>query len=109
MVCERNKGYNLNSVSEDGKISPSHGLVGLNIIRMPIYQNSSTYSMQPFSEILTQFFTNLNRTILSFIWKLKKPRIAKAILNNTRIVGSLSISNLILLKSSITKKRMILT
>ena len=35
-------------------------------------------------KIPTQFFTDLERTIFNFIWKNKKPRKAKTILNNKR-------------------------
>ena len=39
-------------------------------------------------KILTQFFTDLERTILNFIWKNREPRIAKTILYNKRTSGS---------------------
>jgi hypothetical protein len=42
-------------------------------------------------KIPTQFFTELERAICKFIWKNKKPRITKTILNNKRTSGSLTI------------------
>jgi hypothetical protein len=34
--------------------------------------------------IPTELFTDLERTMLNFIWKNKKPRVAKMILNNNK-------------------------
>ena len=45
-------------------------------------------------KIPTQTFTDLERTILNFIWKNKKPRIAKTILNDKRISGGIAIPDL---------------
>jgi hypothetical protein len=42
-------------------------------------------------KILTQLFTNFERTILNFIWKNKEPRIAKTVLYNKRTSGGITI------------------
>ncbi|EGV95527.1 DCN1-like protein 5 [Cricetulus griseus] len=44
-------------------------------------------------KITAQFFTDLKREILKFIWKNKKPRIAKTILYNKRSSGGITISD----------------
>jgi hypothetical protein len=38
-------------------------------------------------KIPTQFFTYIQRAIFNFIWKTKKPRRAKTILNNKELLG----------------------
>ena len=45
-------------------------------------------------KIPPQFFIELERAILKFIWNNKKPRIAKTILNNKRNSGGISVLDL---------------
>jgi hypothetical protein len=46
------------------------------------------------NKILTQFFTELERTICKFTWSNKKPRIAKNLLNDKRISGGITMPDL---------------
>ena len=40
-------------------------------------------------KVPTQFFKDMGRAILKFIWKDKKPRVVKTILNDKRMAGEL--------------------
>ena len=44
--------------------------------------------------IPTQFFKDMEKAILKYIWKVKKPRISKKILKNKRNSGEITIAEL---------------
>ena len=54
--------------------------------------------------IPTQFFKDMERAIFKFIWKGKKPRIVKTILNNKRMTRGITIPDLKLYYRAIVVK-----
>jgi hypothetical protein len=76
----------LTKTSENGEISHAHGLAALTVKMAVLPKAIYRLSAIPI-KVPTQFFKHMGRAMLNFIWKNKKPRIAKTILNNKRISG----------------------
>jgi hypothetical protein len=66
----------------------------INIVKRAILPKA-IYRFNAFPiKILTQFFIDIERAIFNFIWKTKKPRVAKTNLNNKRTAGEITVPDL---------------
>jgi hypothetical protein len=68
----------------------------INIVKMSLPPKASyRFNTVPI-KIPIQFFTDMERTILNFIWKNEEPRRVKNILTNKRTSGGITIPHLML-------------
>jgi hypothetical protein len=81
------------------KVLPCSWTDRINMLKMAILLKA-IYKLSAITiKIPTQFFIELKRAILKFIWNNRKPRIRKTILNNKRIAGGIREINGIKLKT----------
>ena len=72
----------------DGKIYRAHGLEEL-ISKWLYYLRQSTDSMQSLSNYQGHFSQELEQNILKFVWRHKRPRIAKDIMKKKKGAGEI--------------------